>query len=261
MQTHDSEAQRLHNIFDEARQKFQKYSPGPAPADLFERAQWTMSNAHLLIVDSIQSVYDQADTIRENQQAAFVQYSYICQQSLHHHHWFEETIAFPMLEPEFKCDVLEEHALFSEAMDRWEKYLEELLGLEKGEGGKAVPVKGKARATYDGKRMKKCIEDLSGPLFTHLQHEIDWLAPEKIRACGLPLSKLEQLEASSEHHFQNETDPFTSGVWSVIHARPGSYFPPMPWFVKKILMPWVFCWKFRAAWQFAPRYNKTAKRE
>jgi hypothetical protein len=73
-----------------------------------------------------------------------------------------------MLEPEFKCEVLEEHALFSEAMDRWEEYLEALQGLEKREGGKAVPIKGKQRAPYDGKKMKKYIEDLSGPLFTHV---------------------------------------------------------------------------------------------
>jgi hypothetical protein len=54
MQNQDSESVRLHAIFDEAREKFQKHCPGPAPEDLFVRAQWTMSNMYvyiLLIID------------------------------------------------------------------------------------------------------------------------------------------------------------------------------------------------------------------
>jgi hypothetical protein len=73
-----------------------------------------------------------------------------------------------MVSPEFQCDVLEEHAAFSDAMERWEEYLESLLGLEKNGDGKAVPSKTKPMAVYDGKRMKRCIEDLSEPLFIHV---------------------------------------------------------------------------------------------
>jgi hypothetical protein len=73
-----------------------------------------------------------------------------------------------MLEPEFKCDVLEEHAAFSEALHRWEEYLEAILGFEEKLPVRGLPEKGKPRASYDGKKMKKCIEDLSVPLFTHV---------------------------------------------------------------------------------------------
>lgn len=37
-----------------------------------------------------------------------------------------------------------------------------------------------------------------------LRHEIDWLDPEKLRACGLPQSKLEAVEAASQRHFARE---------------------------------------------------------
>jgi hypothetical protein len=37
-----------------------------------------------------------------------------------------------------------------------------------------------------------------------LKHEIDWLAPEKIRESGLPLSKLERLQEVETHHFSKE---------------------------------------------------------
>ncbi|PVF94252.1 hypothetical protein CPB86DRAFT_828738 [Serendipita vermifera] len=259
MQNHSSESARLNAIFVEARQKFQKYGRGPRPVNLFDRFQWVMSNVHLLLVDSIQNIYNQADDIPEHQEEAFSLYCYICQQSLHHHHWFEENHAFPMLEPEFKCDVLEEHALFSAAVDRWEEYLEDILGLEKKVVHKGLPPRGKPRATYDPKKMKKCIEDLSGPLFVHLQHEIDWISPDKLRGCGLPLSKLEAAENAANQYFSKEVDSHMLGYWTVRHARPEAYFPGMPWFVKKILMPWVFYWKYRSAWHFAPNFSETDK--
>ncbi|PVF94250.1 hypothetical protein CPB86DRAFT_818140 [Serendipita vermifera] len=262
MQAKETREQRIHSLCNEAREKFLQYSAGPAPPDLFVRSRWTMSNVHLLLTDSIQSVYDQADTITEAQQDAFIHYTYFCEQAsvtaLHHHHWFEETVAFPMVSPEFTCDVLEEHAAFSEAMERWEEYLESLLGLEKNNERKAVPST-KPKAVYDGKRMKKCIEDLSEPLFVHLMHEIDWLAPDAMRASGLPLSKLERLQEVETHHFSQEVDPFSFGCWIITHLRPGSQFPQMPWLVKKVLLPWVFYWKYRSAWQFAPDYSTTGK--
>lgn len=74
-----------------------------------------------------------------------------------------------MLEPEFKCDVLQEHAAFSKAMDRWATYLESVLGLTRDEKGKARRARGIAKAPYDAQILKKCIEDLVGPLFTHVR--------------------------------------------------------------------------------------------
>ncbi|CAG8686884.1 6792_t:CDS:2, partial [Acaulospora colombiana] len=262
MQTTETKEQRVYDLCNEARQKFLQYSGGPAPPDLFVQARWSMANVHLLLTDAVQNIYDQAESITEAQQSAFIQYAYFSEQVLHHHHWFEETIAFPIISPEFQCDILEEHAAFSDAMERWEEYLESLLGLEKNKDGKAVPSLNKTKAVYDSKRMKRYIEDMSEPLFVHLMHEIDWLAPENIRTSGLPLSKLERLKE----------DPFTFGCWVVAHGRPELQFPEMPWLGKKVLFPWVFYWKYRSvsgvtllrvqnwslilsqAWQFAPKY-------
>jgi hypothetical protein len=37
-----------------------------------------------------------------------------------------------------------------------------------------------------------------------LRHEIEWLAPENLRACGLPLSKLEARQKATKRHFSFE---------------------------------------------------------
>jgi hypothetical protein len=37
-----------------------------------------------------------------------------------------------------------------------------------------------------------------------LNHEIDWLAPEKIRASGVTIEKLQAAHKAEEEHVQNE---------------------------------------------------------
>lgn len=73
-----------------------------------------------------------------------------------------------MVEPEFKCDVLEEHAQFAKAMDHWEAYVTSVLGLSKNKQGKWVPNPSLTKVAYNAQTMKKCIEDLSGPLLVHV---------------------------------------------------------------------------------------------
>ncbi|PVF94251.1 hypothetical protein CPB86DRAFT_800601 [Serendipita vermifera] len=261
MQTTESKPQRVQFLCNEARGRSLRYTNGPAPPDLFERQRWKMANLHLLLIDSIQGIYDQVDTITEAQQEAFISYSYLCEQALHQYRWLQENVIFPMLSHEFQDHALKGQTSFSEPMERWEGYLESLLALEKTQGGEALPSKTGHKAVYDGNRMKRCIEDLSEPLFVHMKNEIGWLVPQKIRASGLPLGKLKRLKELEADHFCNDVDRFSFGYWLVAHLRPGSQFPEMPWVVKEVLLPWIFYWKYRSAWQFAPKHSYVGKTE
>lgn len=40
--------------------------------------------------------------------------------------------------------------------------------------------------------------------------------------------------------------PHACLVFAVGHTPPYCQFPPMPWFVKKLLVPWVFWWRYRS---------------
>lgn len=133
---------------------------------------------------------------------------------------------FPAMEPEFCSPAIEEHALFADGLHNFEKYLEDILGWEKNEKGKAVPVPGKAKLPYDADKIRVMLEEMMEPLFSHvsrlrrghrfsndqsltlvisqLKKEIGYIDPDKIRATGLSKEKLENLSKVADAHFQND---------------------------------------------------------
>jgi len=46
--------------------------------------------------------------------------------------------------------------------------------------------------------------------------------------------------------------PKSFHVFARLHM-PHPYFPPFPWFVKTILLPFVFYWEDRHIWRFGPQ--------
>ena len=88
-----------------------------------------------------------------------------------------------------------------------------------------------------------------------LKAEIGYLDPAKVRATGLPVAKIEQMNGVTEKHLQNEVDPFTYLVHGCLHVPPTlAEFPPIPTLVRKVLVPWVFYWKHRPLWKYVPNY-------
>jgi len=209
-----------------------------------------------MFVESLQNIYRQAETIPPSEERNFAYFAYIALAMIHQHHHLEETSLFPSLEPEFKTDVLDEHATFSQGIHDIEEYLKSVLGVEGGKlYGQIVPAPEKTRLPYDGAKLKRLLESFATPLFTHLNHEIDWLAPENIRASGVTIEKLQAAYRAEEEHVQNELDPYSIHVHAMGHVPPYCQFPALPWFVKKILIPWVFWWKHRALWKFLPTWS------
>jgi hypothetical protein len=91
---------------------------------------------------------------------------------------------------------------------------------------------------------------------SQLKAEIGYLDPAKVRATGLPVEKLEKVNAATEKHLQNEVDPFTYLVHGCLHVPPTmAQFPPIPPLVRKLLVPWVFYWKHKSLWKYVPIYT------
>lgn len=138
----------------------------------------------------------------------------------------------PSLEPEFvgsshfssqpyvhilsqKSPILDEHHLFTDHLHKLEEYLEELTGFHADAVKGPIPTKNEdqRRLLYDGNKIAVAIENIAGPMLTHvgslfpcatfepnlsldakLENEIGYLDGAKLRECGLPLSKLEAWE-------------------------------------------------------------------
>jgi hypothetical protein len=78
-----------------------------------------------------------------------------------------------MLEPEFKTNVLDEHAAFSQGIHDLEDYLKAVLGVESGKlYGQIVPAPEKTRLPYDGAKLKRLLESFAVPLFTHVRRHL-----------------------------------------------------------------------------------------
>lgn len=74
-----------------------------------------------------------------------------------------------MLEPEFKTNVLEEHAAFHKGLHDLEDYTTAVLGVKAGKlYGQVIPDPEKQRVPYDGAKLKRYLEAFVDPLFTHV---------------------------------------------------------------------------------------------
>ena len=75
----------------------------------------------------------------------------------------------PKLEPEFKTDVLAEHAAFHTALEDLNTYILDVLGVEAGKTyGQTIPAPHKQKVPYEGKKLRSYLEALAGPLLTHV---------------------------------------------------------------------------------------------
>ncbi|KIM25429.1 hypothetical protein M408DRAFT_26214 [Serendipita vermifera MAFF 305830] len=193
-----------------------------------------------MVVESMLSVYKQAEGIRPADQADFAFYALITLSAIRHHHHTEEENYLPLLEPEFKAPIQEEHHLFTDVLHKLEGYLQEVTGIYPDAFKGPIPIKNAKHPL------------LSDPMLTHLEHEIGYLDAAKLRECGLPLSKLEAWETWELSMIKN-LNPWVSLVFTVAHTPSNSYFPPLPPGMRSVLVPWIFWWKYRKSWRFCPQ--------
>lgn len=129
------------------------------------------------------------------------------------------------MEPQFTTDVLAEHSTFTGALHELETYLKSVVAVKQGEkNGQFIPIPGQPKQPYDAVIVKRCLDTLVEPLFTHvsstyrstskshiishatlqLEHELAWLAPENIRASGLTEERMKEIDVKAEEHIMRD---------------------------------------------------------
>lgn len=84
----------------------------------------------------------------------------------------------PMLEPEFKTNVLDEHAAFHKGLVDLDDYLTAVLGVKQGKlYGEIIPDPEKKRLPYEGTKLKRYLDAFADPLFTHVSSNGSVLDP------------------------------------------------------------------------------------
>jgi len=76
-----------------------------------------------------------------------------------------------MMEPEFKTDVVEEHATFTGTVHKLDDYLKSVLGVRQGpKNGQVIPDLNIPKEAFSAARIKGFLEEMADPLFTHVRH-------------------------------------------------------------------------------------------
>lgn len=129
-----------------------------------------MANVHNLILRGLNSIYLQADKLSDPADIAdFMLYTKAWNDTVHHHHWTEETFFFPRIEELAIAAGLgagimsrnkEQHREFDAALHDLKTYVEEGIA--------------KTRA-FDAKEFLGLVERLAPVLRQHLHDEIDTL--------------------------------------------------------------------------------------
>jgi hypothetical protein len=74
------------------------------------------------------------------------------------------------MEPEFKTDVINEHAAFHDALENLEEYIFGIMGTKQGKKyGDIVRDPTRQKIRYEAQKFKKLLENLIKPLMTHVR--------------------------------------------------------------------------------------------
>jgi len=236
--------------FDDAIALMKTFCAGALPKDPFAGPAFLMGGAHSLILITLRNVYVKASTIKPADYEDFVLYALFWVAVTHHHHQVEEDWWFDALKGAVpKDDIVHEHDGFRQEIHDMEIYLVSCLpaGTKWGPYTDVVPA-ASSQTTFDAQRLEKVIEALVAAFVDHFCAEPGYLSGAKIRA-KLTHEEMEALNDRLEKYIISQPPSFH--VWSFVH-RPSDDFPPMPWFLKRIVIPWIWWWGGSNLWRFAP---------
>ncbi|KAF8308886.1 hypothetical protein DL93DRAFT_2086377 [Clavulina sp. PMI_390] len=223
---------------------------GPAPKDLAVLQGWIMANVHTLFMNMLKQIYVLGPTIKPADYDDFTQYALMWCSTLHAHHHEEEEWYFGMLNKAVQLETIEkEHALFSQPVQAMEDYLISCLptGSEWGLARTKVS-RDSPKVTFNAAKLNGLIDALVPTFLPHFCDEISYLDPAKLRAF-ISEAEFEAIMKKAEGSIGGQ--PAAFHVLGVYHSR-NRAFPPAPWLVVNVLIPWVFYWPYRRLWRFAP---------
>ncbi|KAF8308872.1 hypothetical protein DL93DRAFT_2158717 [Clavulina sp. PMI_390] len=227
-----------------------KAGNGPAPKDLAVLQSWLMSNVHASVLNMLKHIYLLGPTIAPEDETDFVKYGLMWCTMIHAHHHEEETWYFNYLSKAIKPEQIEkEHAKFHAPLHAIEDYLVTCLpgGSEWGIHRTKVP-NDATSVRFEAATLNSKIDELATTFLPHFCDEISYLEPSKLRAF-VTEDEFKVIMQRADKEIGKL--PASCHVLIAQHAL-NPAFPPAPWVVKNILIPWVFYWPERRIWRFIP---------
>ncbi|KAJ3919226.1 hypothetical protein F5877DRAFT_90202 [Lentinula edodes] len=201
------------------------------PALASDRGRWAMAWLHLVIWNSWKSAYFYADKYPEGDLQNYLEYALLSASFLAEHHDAEESALFPALEKKIPGSMEHNEAQHQSFLKPLEELIE-YINLAKAEGKLDS-------ATYRAK-----VDSILVPVMQHLAEELDSLEGSKL------LEHFSESELDTINKATHKAQQGDNHKMLPFNLPPGSPFPPAPGFVKTLLGPWVFYWKYSELWKY-----------
>jgi len=208
------------------------------PTDPYLSLQYNMANTHDLYKLAYKTILPHLDKPPLEDLDNFLGYCRAWASSIVGHHDSEEQVLFPFLSQKLDfSNELEQHRVVEEGLTGIIKYIDNSVA---------------DHASFDVAKFKDMMVTLGGPLFEHLDQEVEDLAPEKLQvftAAEIDLAGRQLMVYIRAHSDKYITLPF---MRSHTPQELKEVWPPFPWVVKRVVVPWILAPNHAGYWKYAP---------
>ncbi|KAK9458608.1 uncharacterized protein V1516DRAFT_682152 [Lipomyces oligophaga] len=206
------------------------------PASVYARQQFAMKVIHITFEKGFENIISLLDKPPSDDLYNFIGYTRTWAISLLAHHQTEDEVLFPKLQEklDFSVEVTQHEVIH----DVCTKYIRASTEMQQD------------TSKFDPAKLKSILLEHKDVIFNHLNQEVADLDPERMKV----FTEQEIADLTKAVNKQSKkSDPFTIFVYMRCHTPPEyKGFPPLPWFVRSFLVPWVFASKYSGYWKYAP---------
>ncbi|KZW02261.1 hypothetical protein EXIGLDRAFT_735740 [Exidia glandulosa HHB12029] len=203
-----------------------------------EMLQYNMIHAHNTFKFGYDIILKHLDNPPTNDLPNFIGYCEAWAISIVGHHDAEEEVVFPFLNRKMDFHKeQDEHKVIHDTVDAILTFLT---------AAKADPSK------FDAAHLKQILVEFREPLYSHLDEEVEHIAPANMTV--FDKKELLELNASLDKHAKSHGDPFMLVPFMRSHTPPElkDSWPPMPWVLRKVVIPYVLARRYSGYWKYAP---------
>ncbi|KAI0324080.1 hypothetical protein GY45DRAFT_466949 [Cubamyces sp. BRFM 1775] len=210
------------------------------PANPYELLHWNMKLAHQTYEQGYNRILDLLSDMPKDDLANVLGYCEAWVYSVVHHHNTEEESVFPVLNE--KMDFSHEQEQHKEV----HAFLDEFLA--------TIHAAQKDKTKFDAVKLKGLVLSAKDSLFTHFEEELSHLEAAKMKEAGFTEAECTELVANMVKHAKSNGDPFIVVPFMRSHTPPEykDIWPPMPWVLRKVVVPMMLAKRYSGYWKYAP---------
>ncbi|KAH9849415.1 hypothetical protein C2E23DRAFT_737468 [Lenzites betulinus] len=213
---------------------------GSVPTDPYELLHWNMKLAHATYEKGYENIVSLLDNPPSNDLKNFLGYCEAWVHSILHHHETEEATVFPILNE--KMDFSHERDQHKELHDFLDKFL--------------VVIKDAREDTskFNGEDIKELMLSAKDIMFTHFNEELVHIGASKLKEANFTEAECKSMVEAMEKHAKANGDPFLVVPYMRSHTEPDykNIWPPMPWVLRKLVIPYMLAKKHSGYWKYSP---------